>query len=189
MEKREGWKIIGSLWFQQYKTGKVEITIGKRIASMLLDHIAMSFVAVVFFVPGMMLEFEATGAGQAVPGRNPLPFGYVGLIGFALYFCKDCIHGRSIAKRAVDHQVVERSSGKIASPLRCIVRNIFCIIWPVEVIVTIISPGRRLGDRVAGTQVVPYNPGLKRAEINYGELVLALVLAYGLSVLMMFPFM
>lgn len=58
-------------------------------------------------------------------------------------------------------------------------RNITLIIWPVEVVVSLINPGRRLGDFLAGTRVVVspteepktilmdienanWNPGLKK---------------------------
>ena len=113
---------------------------------------------------------------------------YLGLIGFALYFCKDCISGRSIAKRALKLQVVENKSGNVAPPIKCFVRNIFCILWPIEVIVTLASPSRRIGDMVAGTRVVPFNPELEQPKINYGQIGLSIIIAYGLIVLVMLPF-
>lgn len=164
---------------------------GIRIGSMLLDHIAMTFIAMIFFMPGMISGFS-TAFEVSHEQTNPDIFGglsYIGLIGFAFYFCKDCINGRSIAKRALKLQVVENSSGNVASPIKCFVRNIFCILWPIEVIVTIANPGRRIGDMVAGTSVVPFNPEIEeQPKINYGQIGLSIILAYGLMILVMLPF-
>lgn len=161
-----------------------------RIGSMLLDHIAMTFIAMIFFIPGMISGFS-TAFEVSHEQTSPDIFGglsYFGLIGFALYFCKDSINGRSIAKRALKLQVVENSSGKVASPIKCFVRNIFCILWPIEVIVTLASPSRRIGDMVAGTRVIPFNPELEKPKINYGQIGLSIILAYGIMVLVMLPF-
>lgn len=164
--------------------------VGTRIGSMLLDHIAMTFIAMIFFIPGMISGFS-TAFEVSHEQTSPDIFGglsYFGLIGFALYFCKDSINGRSIAKRALKLQVVENSSGKVASPIKCFVRNIFCILWPIEVIVTLASPSRRIGDMVAGTRVIPFNPELEKPKINYGQIGLSIILAYGIMVLVMLPF-
>jgi uncharacterized RDD family membrane protein YckC len=150
----------------------------------------MTFIAMIFFVPGMISGFS-TAFEINHEQTNPDIFGglsYIGLIGFALYFCKDCINGRSIAKRALKLQVVENKSGNVASPIRCFVRNIFCILWPIEVIVTLASPSRRIGDMVAGTRVIPFNPELEQPKVNYTQVGLSIVLAYGLMVLVMLPF-
>ncbi|MBW3466630.1 RDD family protein [Arthrospiribacter ruber] len=163
---------------------------GTRIGSMLLDHIAMTFIAMIFFIPGMISGFS-TAFEVSHEQTSPDIFGglsYFGLIGFALYFCKDSINGRSIAKRALKLQVIENSSGRVASPVKCIVRNIFCILWPIEVIVTLTSPSRRIGDMVAGTRVVLFNPELEEQKINYGQIGLSIILAYGIMVLVMLPF-
>lgn len=163
---------------------------GTRIGSMLLDHIAMTFIAMIFFIPGMISGFS-TDFEVSQEQTSPDIFGglsYLGLIGFALYFCKDCINGRSIAKRALKLQVVENKSGNVAPPIKCFVRNIFCILWPIEVIVTLASPSRRIGDMVAGTRVVPFNPELEQPKINYGQIGLSIIIAYGLIVLVMLPF-
>jgi uncharacterized RDD family membrane protein YckC len=163
---------------------------GTRIGSMLLDHIAMTFIAMIFFVPRMISGFS-TAFEINHEQTNPDIFGglsYVGLIGFALYFCKDCINGRSIAKRALKLQVVDNKSGNVASPIKCFVRNIFCILWPIEVIVTLANPSRRIGDMVAGTRVIPFNPELEQPKVNYAQVGLSIVLAYGLMVLVMLPF-
>lgn len=163
---------------------------GTRIGSMLLDHIAMTFIAMIFFVPGMISVFSTAFEVNHEQTSTDIFGGlsYVGLIGFALYFCKDCINGRSIAKRALKLQVVDNNSGNVASPIKCFVRNIFCILWPIEVIVTLANPSRRIGDMVAGTRVIPFNPGLEQPKFNFVQIGLSILLAYGLMMLLMLPF-
>ncbi|WP_024769110.1 RDD family protein [Aquimarina macrocephali] len=166
-----------------------KISTGLRIASMLFDHIVMTFIEMFFFIPGMISGFLTAFEISHEPTTFDI-FGlnYITLIGFALYFCKDCINGQSIAKRVLKLQVVENSSGKVASPIRCFIRNIFCIFWFIEVIVTLVNPNRRIGDMVAGTKVVPFNPELKQSKINVGQIVLSIILAYGVMMLIMLPF-
>lgn len=108
------------------------------------------------------------------------PFFYIGVIGLALYFCKDAIDGRSVGKRLTKLQVVDNKTGAVASPLQCFVRNIFCIIWPLEgLIVLLENPARRIGDRVAGTKVVFYDPATaNKTRIDLKKLLLSLAMAF-----------
>ena len=163
---------------------------GTRMGSMILDHIAMTCIAMIFFIPGMISGFS--NAFEINHEQTHIDiFGglsYIGLIGLALYFCKDCINGRSLGKRALKLQVVENSSDKVASPIRCFIRNIFCIIWPIEVIVTLANPSRRIGDMIAGTKVVPFDAEREPSKINYGQIGLSILLAYGIMHLAMLPF-
>jgi len=161
---------------------------GTRLVSMLLDHIIMTMIAGIFFIPEIISSFS-TILTHEQPTNDV--FGgmiYILLIGFAIYFCKDCINGRSIAKRILKLQLVDNSTGQVASPLKCLLRNVFCILWPLEVIVAIINPGRRIGDIVAGTKLVLFDPALEQPKINFSKVVLALVLAYGVLILMV-PFL
>src|SRR5579872_6053582 len=111
------------------------IDVGLRLGSMLLDQFFMTIIAMVFFIPGFISTFSAAfnaSHGQPNPDFMNGPYGYVGAFGFALYFCKDIIGGRSIAKRILGLQVVDNSTGKAASPFRCFLRNITCVLWPIE---------------------------------------------------------
>ncbi|WP_315814421.1 RDD family protein [Paraflavitalea speifideaquila] len=120
------------------------------------------------------------------------PFGghypYIFLIGFALYFCKDSIKGRSFGKRVTRLQVLDNTTGQVASPLQCLVRNLFCIIWPIEVIVTLTNPTRRIGDRVAGTRVALYDPfTAPQPKLAAGKILFSLVISYAVMVLTFLP--
>ena len=53
---------------------------------------------------------------QVTPGLLGGQWVYLGVIGLALYFCKDSFHGRSPAKRILKLQVVDEVTGKPPAP-------------------------------------------------------------------------
>ncbi|MDP4265127.1 MAG: RDD family protein [Bacteroidota bacterium] len=167
-----------------------KITPSIRFGSMILDHFIMTLIAMAFLIPQMITrianDFKVTHEQTNLDGFGSI--NYLGLIGFALYFCKDCINGRSIGKRALKLQVVDNLTGQVATPLKCFIRNIFCILWPVEAVITLTNPGRRIGDRVANTKVVPFDPSLKQPKVSFTQIGISLILAYGLTILLSLPF-
>lgn len=172
-------------------TDNKQISTGTRLGAMLLDHLFMTMIAMVFFIPGMISGFAdafKVSHEQTNPNFMGGALGYIGMLGFAIYFCKDCINGRSIAKRILKLQVVDNSTGQVASPLKCFIRNIFIVIWPIEGIVALVNPSRRLGDRVAGTKLVVFDPTLEQPKVNIGQVLIPVVIAYGLMFLFMLPF-
>jgi uncharacterized RDD family membrane protein YckC len=168
------------------------VNAGERLASMVIDHIIMTAICMLFSIPlmikGFAGAFTISHQQNTDDGFNG-PLFYIGLFGFALYFCKDCINGRSIAKRILKHQLVDHKTNQVASPLQCFIRNIFCAIWPVEVIVALINPERRIGDWVAGTKVIYYNPSvIEQPKVDIKKLFIPLALAFGLLLLILLPF-
>jgi uncharacterized RDD family membrane protein YckC len=155
------------------------LTPKKRLTSMLADHFIMCMIATAFAIPFMISTFS-TSSFQNLTELTAST--YIELIGFALYFNKDCINGQSIAKRLLKLQIIDIKTENVASPLQCFVRNIFCILWPIEVIVTLVNPTRRIGDRVAGTKVIVVNIP-KKESLNYIQIALSLILGYGLILL------
>ncbi len=138
--------------------------IGIRLASMLLDHIITTFIifiaAAVLILVFLGLVFLFTGFEDGAKGEeNPIRvlFGvlFVTFI-FSIYFNKDSIGGRSVAKRILNLVVVNHKTGEVASPARTVLRNITIFFWPLEVLFVLFSPDRRIGDFIAGTQVVEY---------------------------------
>jgi uncharacterized RDD family membrane protein YckC len=162
---------------------------GQRFGTMILDHIIMTMIAMVFAIPGMIVSFSR--AFDVSHGPTPIdPFGGMApvmLFGFALYLCKDSIQGRSPAKRVIKLQVVNNAAGLPASPLRCLVRNLFLVLWPIELIVALINPPRRIGDFVAGTKVVLYQPTAERPKQNWLLTFIALAIAYGIMLPSLIP--
>lgn len=132
-----------------------------RLTSAIMDHVIMTIVVMIFGLPYIIMVF----LNKSTPKQQGVLFDMT-LIGFALYFCKDCIYGQSIAKRILKQQVVNNKTGEIANPVRCFVRNIFIIIWPIELVVILITPQRRLGDIIAGTKVNAFDSNLKKPKSN-----------------------
>src|SRR5687767_6783787 len=96
------------------------ISAGTRIATMLLDHVLMTVIAMVFFIPGMISgSSDVFKVSHEQTDFNFMegPMKYIGIFGLALYFCKDIINGRSIAKRIIKLQVVDNNTGQVATPL------------------------------------------------------------------------
>ena len=163
------------------------ISVGTRLGTMFLDHVIMTFIAMVFFLPTMISGLSET----LKVSHEQIDFNfmegqkkYFGLIGFALYLCKDVINGRSISKRIFKLQVVDFKTGQVATPIKCFIRNIFCILWPVEVIVAMTNTGRRIGDKIAGTKLVQYNPDLEQPKLIIGKLILPFLFSYGIFLLL-----
>jgi uncharacterized RDD family membrane protein YckC len=167
------------------------VNAGTRLASMLLDHLFMTMIAMVFFLPQMVYSFAGAFNITHEPTDMNMsggPLLYIGLFGFAVYFCKDCVKGRSLGKRIARLQVLDNRSGEVASPLQCLVRNIFIIAWPIEGIVALANPARRIGDFVAGTRVASYKPAVTTQPlVNVWKLLFPLALAYGVMLLIMWP--
>jgi uncharacterized RDD family membrane protein YckC len=159
-----------------------QINTGTRLGAMLADHFFMSLIAMIFYFPEMvssLIKFQV---------ENDV-FIYISIFGFAIYFCKDCINGRSIAKRLLKLQVVDNTTGQVASPLKCFIRNLFSIIWPIEGIIALVNPSRRLGDRVAGTKLIIFDPTLENRKINIIQILISVVISYGLVLLFTLSFM
>ena len=168
-------------------TDSKQISVGLRLGTMILDHFFMTMIATVFFIPSMISGFSDAfnvSHEQTSPNFMGGTLGIIGLFGFALYFCKDVINGKSIAKRILKLQVVDNSTGQVASPIKCFVRNILCVLWPLEVIVAMTNPSRRLGDRIAGTKLVTFDPTLEQPKLNIGMTLLPIGIAFGLMLLL-----
>lgn len=163
-----------------------------RIGSMLLDHIAMGFVAMgpfaAFIFTRVRSFSDVTHAQSGGPEQMWLGgTAFIFIIGSAVYLCKDSIQGRSVAKRATKLQVVENASGKVASPLRCFVRNLTFFLFPLEVIVALVNPSRRIGDFIAGTRVVVFDPQLEQPKFDIPKTAVALAISYTIFFVFAWP--
>jgi len=158
---------------------------------MLLDHFFMTMIAMVFTIPGMISTFanafEVTHEQKSFDFMGGA-FLYISMLGFALYFCKDCINGQSIAKRILKLQVVDNVTGLPASPIKSFIRNLSIVFWPIEVIVSMANPSRRLGDRIAGTKLVLLDETVVQPKTNIGKVLVPVLISYGLMLLLMLPF-
>ncbi len=167
------------------------IETGTRLGSMFLDHFIMTILVVMIAIPEFITSFsnafdlshEPSSASSLFP-----TFNFLSILGFALYFAKDCIQGRSPAKRILKLQLINTHTGKVATPFQCLIRNVLIIIWPVEVIIALITPQKRLGDRLAGTELVYYDPEFHKSTLKWPPILLTLASAYGFMTLLWFLF-
>jgi len=118
--------------------------------SMLLDHIAFT----VILIPIIVIFFALIIWTSSSYDISDTLVYVVILSPFLIYFLKDSYRGKSIGKRVMGWQVVHRTTKKPASVLQCFVRNLLIPIWPLEVVIMLFSPHRRLGDIIANTEVI-----------------------------------
>ena len=149
-----------------------KISAGFRLRTMLIDHITMCFVGCAPF-----LIYRLSTPVEDLVGTT---MSWLLIPGWAAYFCKDCINGRSPAKRMLKLAVTDYRTNATASPLQSLIRNIFIIIWPIEVIVALFDQQRRIGDRVAGTKLQYYKSSTK-TSINIAALLLCFLIASVIS--------
>ena len=159
------------------KDENTDIPIILRLASMLLDHVFMSLIMVVIIVPFALIALQNEGNLDTVPPSllYAMAFGYV------LYFFKDAVQGRSFAKRILKFQVVDNTTGEVASPIKCVLRNLLIPLWFFEIIPALFNTNRRLGDYLAGTKLVPYNPQKHQSTLDWAQLGIAFLLAIAIS--------
>lgn len=165
-----------------------KVTVGRRIGSMIIDYFSMPFLIILFYIPTLIAGFP----DRIMPSHTysePVVFSpwlFLGLFGFSLFFNKDIVFGRSFGKYATSLQVIKNGRSEPASPLRCFVRNITIIFSPIEFIVVLINPTRRLGDFIAGTRIEKYKLVNDQQRFNWRQGMLAIVLSYVLVVSILF---
>lgn len=129
----------------------INMKLGTRLGSMILDHCIMCCVGVILGIPFFIIGFFLKRH------LNLNVTFIVGILVFVIYFCKDILNGKSPAKRLLGLQVVDLKTGQPASKLQTIIRNITIPLWPLEVLCTLFSKNRRIGDLLAGTKVKTSN--------------------------------
>ena len=124
----------------------------KRIAALIIDHFVISF----FIVSAVFIALGPGFLDETNRRQMPDIMAVAVLVGFFLYFAKDSVKGVSPGKWVMGIGVRDEASlYEVPSFGRLFLRNIFIIIWPVEGIVLAVDPEKkRLGDKVAKTQVV-----------------------------------
>ncbi|WP_421919821.1 RDD family protein [Marinifilum sp.] len=161
----------------------------RRIVSMLLDHFIMCMIIV---PPMIMLATTGEGKTEGLDNKYGVFIFYFFIF---IYLNKDFFQGKSIAKRILGYQIVDRKRCVTANEFQCFIRNLtICIAWPLEVIISLFNPQRRIGDFLANTMVIKTEKqkikliitDIKTAKLklNYiGIILIAIVYFYGLNLL------
>jgi uncharacterized RDD family membrane protein YckC len=166
---------------------KDKVTVGLRLAAMLVDHFAMTLIIIFVVMPGFAIRmFDAFNLDH-----DPSSFGFGGMsflftFGFSAYFNKDIFNGRSPAKRIFKMQVIDIKTEQVANPLKCLVRNLTIVLWPLEIIFVLINPKRRLGDKIAGTRI-DYVENPEKIKMDRSKFAMALLIAVGFTALISLP--
>lgn len=169
---------------------KRKLNEGIRIAALLLEFFIMFSILMIFSLPATNNDsfglFRITHEAYRL---DPLadPSIYLSLVGFALLFCKDCINGQSITKRIIKLQVVDNKTGAVATPMQCFIRNITLLILPLECLIALMRPDRRIGDKIAGTKLVIYDPETNNNPgRSFKKYILPLLSAYAIFIALAF---
>ncbi|WP_256014179.1 hypothetical protein [Desertivirga xinjiangensis] len=131
--------------------------LNRRLKSIVADFLFTLAVFVPFLIVSM-IPMWFSGIKED-PGTKAFDLNYViFFIPYTLLIVallnKDFYRGKSVAKRFYGYQIIDIKSNNIASPLKCMTRNITMVIWPIEVIAAWVNPKRRLGDFIAGTKLI-----------------------------------
>lgn len=137
-----------------------KVTIGIRLVLMLVDHFAMTFV-----IMGLgLLTFGMVFLIELIEDDHwtlIIVLGIMVPLMFSVYLNKDALNGQSPAKRILKFQVIDHKSHEVASPLQCLIRNLFIPFWILEIPFVLINPERKLGDLIAGTRIVKHETNEK----------------------------
>lgn len=150
-----------------------KLTIKNRLVTMATDQVILIALLGVFGAPVFIFKTLIFGHPNVV--ANPFSLNLFDGLVFSLCFNKDCYLGQSIGKRLLRFQVLDIKTGRPASAMRCLVRNLTILIWPVELIMAIINVERRLGDFMAGTRLANYETVLVEKP-NWGLILGAVVI-------------
>ena len=164
---------------------KDKIALSTRLGSMLVDHLIMCLI----IVPPLVILKELE------PFRYPVIKTVLFWIGILIYLNKDFVFGRSIAKRVFGLVVTDNKTNKPASSLKCFIRNLTIPLWPLEVLISLFAPKRRLGDLMANTRLertdkAPWNSiirDFKLIKTNMGMiqiLFIGIIYSVGLNFLL-----
>ncbi len=100
------------------------------------------------------------------------------IVGIILFFSKDSYKGISIGRWIMGTMVRNDLNKQHASFISLFIRNIFTIIWPVELIILIIKHNsKRIGDNVTKT-VVLKNPIKTKLYYKLGAIILFVIGLY-----------
>ena len=143
----------------------------KRLIAFLIDLLLIAIIVNMFFF-----------ATQTV--KSQLLVQFLSAMMVTMLLCKDCINGKSAGKRIMKIEIANEKEGEKVSAVSCVVRNIFVVLWIIEILVLFISKEKRIGDYVAKTEVVS-NSKVEKIKLDKNAL-LTILLCFCIIFLFMF---
>ena len=143
----------------------------KRLIAFLIDLLLIVIIVNMFFF-----------ATQTV--KSQLFVQFLSAMMVTMLLCKDCINGKSAGKRIMKIEIANEKEGEKVSAVSCVVRNIFVVLWIIEILVLFISKEKRIGDYVAKTKVVS-NSKVEKIKLDKNAL-LTILLCFCIIFLFMF---
>ncbi|MFY0608610.1 MAG: RDD family protein [Cyclobacteriaceae bacterium] len=81
--------------------------------------------------------------------------GYLNASAYVFFVSKDIFLGHSVFKLSHGIQIVDSRTEQPVTELRTVIRNsTLILLFPIEFLVAVVSPQRRIGDLIAGTKLV-----------------------------------
>lgn len=114
----------------------------KRIEAFAIDAIVLFAMSSPFMLISIVLF------------NNLVWMNFVLAVIYALLLCKDVDGGKSFGKRNAGLCILLKKDDSRPSTTRLILRNLFYILWPIEVALLFCNSGKRLGDMITQTMVV-----------------------------------
>jgi|ERR1035437_3546539 uncharacterized RDD family membrane protein YckC len=140
------------------------VNLSNRLISALIDFIIIIAVGSLFLILLIVFKLENNLIFQAF------------VISFltCLFLYKDIFNGQSVGKNFTNLRIVSNDNDVIPI-FRIVLRNFFIFLWPIDIILCLINPEKRLGDYIAMSKVVMINSKV-RLTIGDSRLVLIYVL-------------
>lgn len=123
----------------------------RRVVAFVVDHFIITILTTI-----PLLLFMLNSILQEVNDVNSMfSMFYIAMaIAFCLYLLKDCYRGKSLGKSLVGLSVKTYDGHHTPSISSLIVRNLLTFIWPLELLMLVVSKDKRkLGDRIANTAI------------------------------------
>lgn len=140
-----------------------QLDTGNRILSTIVELVLFGALGFGGFMVVAFLTVILVGVGAPV-GAMQIALTVVMACAF-LFINKDLVGGRSVSKRILGLVVVRAGTLEVAGPLRCAGRNVVgFVLFPIELLMCLVSPSRRVGDLIFGTELMAFGPQVKKSR-------------------------
>lgn len=148
----------------------VRISFKERLSSFFFDQV---FIVAVAAISGVIVSVVERIQNSPEIAENyfdahKTPLRLIeSILTLSIYFNKDCFLGQSFGKRMMGIQIIDNKTQEPASAFQCLLRNLTLAFLPLELIITLFSRERRIGDFLANTKLVRFDVQKHNNEIKW----------------------